>query len=84
MKKKNLLKKLTLNKNDIARLDFQRLFGVRGGTDTFTEPQWMTCDLPACLTQQYNTCGCPNTATCPPVTGKPYCQLCPETDPLSC
>jgi hypothetical protein len=82
MKKRKVLQRLNLNKKTIANLDRVLISRAKGGTDirTFTEPAWLACDIPACLTQQFQTCDCPD----PDTTGEPYCQLCNETDPISC
>jgi hypothetical protein len=83
MKKKNVSHKLVLNKKTVANLDETLLRRAKAGNDyqTFTQPEWLTCDLPNCLTLQYDTCGCPDP---PDPTGEIYCHLCYETDPLSC
>lgn len=80
MKLQRIYRKLELNKNTVANLNPRQLDDVRGGTDTFTEPQWFTCDLTACRTKT-PTCG--NTCNCPNPSGKPYCYLCEFSDPIS-
>ncbi|MCP4215750.1 MAG: hypothetical protein GY765_13940 [bacterium] len=82
MKTKKISGKLIINKKTVANLG-EQLNNIKGGAvRTFTQAAFFTCDLPNCLTQQYETCGvvCPD----PPWSGQVFCQLCDKTDPVSC